>query len=125
MLGPHARIAQEVPSPVQQHRECYPSAGQCSQSYRCQDTVGDQCAGSTESCAPAILTGPRPTGLCLLSAVEVTPWGKRFKDRGELMYVIQQFNRSLDSGWFGDMFQKSVKRHCKCIAHNGEYFEKG
>ena len=50
--------------------------------------------------------------------------GKRFQDREELMYVIQQFNRSLDSGWFGDMFQKWVKRHRKCIAHNGEYFEK-
>lgn len=50
--------------------------------------------------------------------------GNRFQDREELMYAIQEFNRSLDSGWFSDMFQKWVKRHRKCIVHNGEYFEK-
>ena len=38
--------------------------------------------------------------------------------------LFPQFNRSLVSGWFGDMFQKWLKRHRKCIAHNGEYLEK-
>ena len=50
--------------------------------------------------------------------------GKRFQDRHELLCAIQEFNRSLDSAWFSDMFQKWVKRHHKCITHNGEYFEK-
>ena len=50
--------------------------------------------------------------------------GNRFQDRKELMYAIQEFNRSLDSRWFSDMFQKWVKRHRNCIVHNGEYFEK-
>ena len=38
------------------------------------------------------------------------------------MYGIQQFDWSLDSGRFGEMFQKWIKRHRKCIAHNTEYF---
>ena len=38
--------------------------------------------------------------------------------------MLQYLSRSLDSGWFGDMFQKWEKRNRKCIAHNGEYFEK-
>ena len=41
-----------------------------------------------------------------------------------LMYALQQFNRSLESAWFVDMFQTWVKRHHKCIAHNEKYFEK-
>ena len=40
------------------------------------------------------------------------------------MYVIQQFNWSLDSGWIGDMFLKWVRRNRKCITQNGEYLKK-
>ena len=32
---------------------------------------------------------------------------KHFGDREELMYVIQQFKWSLDSGWFGDVSEVS------------------
>ena len=38
--------------------------------------------------------------------------------------TVHQLNWSLDSRMLGDMLQKWVKRHRKCIAHTGEYLEK-
>lgn len=50
--------------------------------------------------------------------------GTRFSDRTEISHEIQKFNRTLDRDWFMNVYENWVRRHHKCIAHQGEYFEK-
>lgn len=50
--------------------------------------------------------------------------GQRFENFDELKLETQKFNRSLKSEWFQGVFDSWVKRHRRCIEHNGEYFEK-
>ena len=49
--------------------------------------------------------------------------GTRFQDREEIRYAIRSFNKTLNTVWIKDVFEKWVKRHRKCISHAGEYFE--
>jgi len=50
--------------------------------------------------------------------------GRRFDDRESLKYAIQAFNRGLPADWCPNVFQSWVRRHRKCVEHDGEYFEK-
>ena len=50
--------------------------------------------------------------------------GKRYQDREEIRYAIRSFNKTLNTVWFKEVYEKWVKRHRKCISHAGEYFEK-
>ena len=50
--------------------------------------------------------------------------GKQYQDREEIRYAIRSFNKTLNTVWFKEVYEKWVKRHQKCISHAGEYFEK-
>ena len=104
LFGRMSFVYTNVPHP-QQYRECYSSPGQRTQSYRCQDTVGDRCVGSTEAAHPPYSPDLPPLDFSYFPQLKSHLRGNRFQDREELMYAIQEFNRSLDSGWVSDMFQ--------------------
>ena len=50
--------------------------------------------------------------------------GRRFTDLQEIRMAVRKAISGYSSDWYSDIYNKWVKRHRKCIAHNGEYFEK-
>ena len=50
--------------------------------------------------------------------------GRKYADTDEVKHAILSFNRSLSPQWFKDTFTRWVRRHEKCIEHQGQYFEK-
>ena len=50
--------------------------------------------------------------------------GRRFTDLQEIRMAVRKAIFGYSNEWYNDIYNKWVKRHSKCIAHNGEYFEK-
>lgn len=50
--------------------------------------------------------------------------GRKFDDFNELSFAAQNVVASFDRQWYIDIYEQWIERHKKCIASNGEYFEK-
>lgn len=50
--------------------------------------------------------------------------GRRFADLQQIRMAVRKVIAGYDKTWYSDIYYKWVERHRKCIAHNGEYFEK-
>ena len=50
--------------------------------------------------------------------------GTRFNSLADIRLEVNGFNNSLGQCWFQSVFDKWVRRHEKCVEHQGRYFEK-
>ena len=50
--------------------------------------------------------------------------GRKFKSLSGLRVVVKTIVSQFNEQWYENMFDQWVQRHCRCILHRGEYFEK-
>lgn len=50
--------------------------------------------------------------------------GHRFSSLSELRSATANIIAQHNQDWYKDIFDKWVRRHRKCVSHDGEYFEK-
>jgi histone-lysine N-methyltransferase SETMAR len=65
-----------------------------------------------------------PMDFRVFPVVKAALKGKRFDSFKELSYAAQTVVSGLDSQWYKDTYKQWIARHQKCIACDGEFFEK-
>ena len=65
-----------------------------------------------------------PFDFAIFPTIKAQLKGKRFSSLQELRNETSLITRQYGPEWYADIYNQWVRRHRRCIEHNGEYFEK-